>query len=59
MVLQKAMKAAKVSCLVRDRTRLKAPRDHPGIGVRKNSMMNFSPTTNEMMLPPFGGHGAQ
>ena len=51
VVLQAMERGEKVSCLVRDRTRLKAPRDHPGIGVRKNSMMNFSPTTNEMMVP--------
>jgi hypothetical protein len=39
-----------VSCLVRDRTRLKPPRDHAEMALRKGSMMNFSPTTNDKMV---------
>jgi len=49
VVLQALQRGEKVSCLVRDRTRLKAPRDHPEMGLRKDSMMNFSPTTNDKM----------
>ena len=51
VVLQAMERGEKVSCLVRDRTRMKAPRDHSGLGLKRNSMMNFSPTTNSMMLP--------
>jgi hypothetical protein len=47
VVLQALERGEKVSCLVRDRTRLKAPRDHPGLGLQKNSMMNFGPSTND------------
>ena len=50
VVLQALERGEKVSCLVRDRTRLKAPRDHPGLGLQKNSMMNFSPTTNDNIV---------
>merc|ERR1719382_2294124 len=46
VVLQALERGEKVSCLVRDRTRLKAPRDHPKMGLSKNSMTNFSPTMN-------------
>jgi len=49
VVLQALQRGESVSCLVRDRTRLKAPRDHSEMGLRKNSMMNFSPTTNDKM----------
>ena len=50
VVLQAMERGEKVSCLVRDRLRLKAPRTHPDMGLRKGSMMNFSPTTNELMV---------
>lgn len=50
VVLQALERGEKVSCLVRDRTRLKAPRDRPELGLRKGSMSNFSPTTNENIL---------
>ena len=50
VVLQAMERGEKVSCLVRDRLRLKAPRTHPDMGLRKGSMMNFSPTTNQKMV---------
>jgi putative NADH-flavin reductase len=46
-VLQALERGEKVSCLVRDRTRLKPPRDQAEMGLRKGSMMNFAPTTND------------
>merc|ERR1719393_1045777 len=39
----------KVSCLVRDRLRLKAPRDNAELGCRKGTMTNFTPTMNNNM----------
>jgi hypothetical protein len=39
----------KVSCLVRDRTRLKAPRDSAALGCRTGSMNNFTPTMSDQM----------
>lgn len=50
VVLQAMERGEKVSCLVRDRLRLKAPRNHPQLGLRKDSMTNFSPTTNDKMV---------
>ena len=50
VMLQALERGEKVSCLVRDRTRLKAPRDHHEMALRKNSMMNFSPTTNDQIV---------
>ena len=47
VVLQALERGEKVSCLVRDRTRLKPPRDQHELGLTKGSMMNFSPTTND------------
>mmetsp|Transcript_113814 Transcript_113814/g.179098 ORF Transcript_113814/g.179098 Transcript_113814/m.179098 type:complete len:314 (-) Transcript_113814:360-1301(-) len=49
VVLQALERGEKVSCLVRDSTRLRAPRDHTEMGLRKDSMINFSPTTNDKM----------
>merc|ERR1719487_2137148 len=49
VVLQAMERGEKVSCLVRDRTRLKAPRTHAQLGCRKGSMTNFSPSTNDKM----------
>merc|ERR1719460_1457027 len=40
----------KVSCLVRDRVRLKAPRDHAELGCKKGSMTNFTPTMSDKMV---------
>lgn len=50
VALQALERGEKVSCLVRDRTRLKPPRDHPGMGLKKGSMLNFNPSTNDMMF---------
>merc|ERR1719380_574018 len=47
VVLQAMERGEKVSCLVRDRNRLKAPRNHTELGLTKGSMMNFGPSTNE------------
>merc|ERR1719160_1506887 len=47
VVLQALERGEKVSCLVRERGRLKAPRDHAEMGLKQGSMMNFSPTTND------------
>ena len=49
VVLQAMERGEKVSCLVRDRTRLKAPRDSAALGCRAGSMNNFTPTMNEQM----------
>ena len=49
VVLQALERGEKVSCLVRDRTRLKPPRTVSEMGFQKGSMMNFSPTTNDQM----------
>lgn len=49
VVLQALERGEKVSCLVRDRTRLKAPRDNAELGFSKGSMTNFNPTMNENM----------
>ena len=54
VVLQALERGEKVSCLVRDRTRLKPPRTIPTMGLRKGSMMNFSPTTNDKMVRTVG-----
>jgi hypothetical protein len=50
VVLQALERGEKVSCLVRDRTRLKAPRDNHALQLRKNSMANFSPSTNDKIV---------
>jgi len=50
VVLQALERGEKVSCLVRDRSRLKAPRTHDELGMKKGSMANFSPTTNDKMF---------
>ena len=50
VVLQALERGERVSCLVRDPTRLKAPRDHHELGLRKNSMTNFGPTTNDNIV---------
>jgi nucleoside-diphosphate-sugar epimerase len=49
VVLQAMERGEKVSCLVRDRLRLKAPRDQAELGFRKGSMNNFTPTNNDKM----------
>jgi len=50
VVLQAMERGEKVSCLVRDRTRLKAPRDSAELACRKGSMDNFTPTMNDQMV---------
>jgi len=50
VVFQALERGEKVSCLVRDPTRLKAPRDNAELGLRKNSMQNFGPTTNDNIV---------
>jgi hypothetical protein len=47
VVLQALERGEKVSCLVRDKTRLKAPRNQAELGLKKGSMMNFGPSTND------------
>merc|ERR1719379_270481 len=47
VVLQALERGEKVSCLVRDRTRLKPPRDNAELGLKKGSMINFGPSTND------------
>ena len=54
VVLQALERGEKVSCLVRERGRLKAPRDHAEMGLKQGSMMNFSPTTNDKMSRTVG-----
>merc|ERR1719261_2084506 len=54
VVLQALERGEKVSCLVRDRTRLKPPRDHPGLGLKKGSMANFGPSTNDNIYRTVG-----
>merc|ERR1719310_1911383 len=49
VVLQAMERGEKVSCLVRDRLRLKAPRDNAELGCRKGTMTNFTPTMNNNM----------
>ena len=44
VVLQAMERGEKVSCLVRDRVKLKAPRDSAELGCTKGSMTNFTPT---------------
>ena len=50
VVFQALERGEKVSCLVRDKLRLKAPRDHAEMGLKRGSMMNFSPSTNDNMF---------
>jgi nucleoside-diphosphate-sugar epimerase len=47
VVLQAMERGEKVSCLVRDRRNLEAPRSVNGL--REGSMVGFSPSTNDMM----------
>lgn len=49
VVLQALERGEKVSCLVRDRQRLKAPRDNAELGCSAGSMNNFTPTMNDNM----------
>jgi len=50
VVLQALERGEEVSCLVRDRIRLTAPRDHAEMDLRKGSMHNFSPYMNDKMV---------
>merc|ERR1719160_1561884 len=54
VVLQALERGEKVSCMVRDRTRLKAPRNHAELGLKKNSMVNFGPSTNDKIFRTVG-----